>query len=252
MFQDGYFKVIKTGNITELYQYEKLNTSGGGARDQSKRGDGKDKEYNYKNSQQSRRNHVRQLATNNFDNRSKFLTLTFNNQQDFDIRDVKQCNKHFKQFIQRMRYIYGNYFKYLAVIEFQDKNRDGVVHYHVIWDLPYIPIGEIEKIWRAGFCKINKIENVDNIGAYITKYMTKNLDDQRLCGLKAYQHSKNLVEPVIIKSWDKEKPFSVFSVMEELEKKSPSYTAMYESEYLGKVVYSQFNDNRKNSDLQEK
>ncbi|GAI10009.1 unnamed protein product, partial [marine sediment metagenome] len=39
-------------------------------------------------------------------------------------------NREFKKFIQRLRYQYGD-FKYMAVIEFQDR---GAIHYHMISD----------------------------------------------------------------------------------------------------------------------
>lgn len=227
------------GNIVTVRRYEKLNVTSGGSVERPD-GVGQFAEENYKQTQKKRREAVRNLCTTNFDNHSKFLTLTFKNGV-VDYKNVKECNRLFKQFIQRMRRRYGD-FKYLAVIGFQDKNGRGAVHYHMLSDLPYIPKSELATLWGYGFVKINDIENVDNVGAYVSKYMAEDLDDTRLQGLKAYQHSRNLDKPIELCNWrssDTEIDFG--SIHERLEKKSPSYSAKYESEYAGVVEFIQYN-----------
>lgn len=81
-------------------------------------------------------------------------------------------------------------------------------------DLPYIPHEELEKIWGHGFVGINKIDHVDNVGAYMTRYMAEDMTDTRLMGEKSYSTSKNLLRPTefvgdaaeeIIKMYDLEK-----------------------------------------------
>ena len=49
---------------------------------------------------------------------------------------------------------------------------------------------------------INAIEHVDNIGAYILKYITKDNNDKRLMGQKAYLTSRNLTKPSEIVNHD--------------------------------------------------
>lgn len=61
----------------------------------------------------------------------------------------------------------------------------------MISNLPYIAAKELENIWSNGFIKINAIDKVDNLGAYVIKYMTKDHADERLQGLKAYNCSKD-------------------------------------------------------------
>ncbi|MBC8389847.1 MAG: protein Rep, partial [Actinobacteria bacterium] len=106
----------------------------------------------------------------------------------------------FKKFIKRLKYKYGD-FKYLAVVEFQKR---GAIHYHMLSDFSYIEQADLEKIWSNGFVWIrdlitaNKGKPVDNVGAYIVKYMNKNIIDKRLMGKKAYFTSKNLKRPEII------------------------------------------------------
>lgn len=237
--QKYYEKILISQGIVEVWRYEKLNTKGGGAND----GLGVHHEKNYRSRQKLRRDRIRQLVCTNFDSGSKFVTLTFDNQRDFDITDVQACNKYFKQFIQRLRYRYPDLL-YLAVIEFQDKNGRGAVHYHMICNLPFIKKAELQEIWRGGFVKINRIDKVDNVGAYVIKYMCKDTEDKRLCGENAYMHSHGLREPTLICTW-KSDPDEWRMIHEALESETPSYSAKYESEYAGKIEYYQYNSNRK-------
>ena len=225
-----------------MWRYEKLNTKGGGNPD-GKETDGLDQERNYIKRQKARRNRIRQLVCTNFDSCSKFVTLTFDNQRDFDITDVKSCNRYFMKFILRLRYRYPE-LKYVAVIEFQDKNGRGAVHYHMICNLPFVKKSELQEIWRGGFVKINRIDKVDNVGAYVIKYMCKDTEDKRLCGENAYLHSRGLAEPTQICTW-RTPPDEWRPIHEALESETPSYSAKYESEYAGAIEYMQYNFNRK-------
>lgn len=237
-----YEKIIVSGNIIEVRRYEKLNVLGGGKNE----GDGVHQEQNYKQQMKRRRDRIRQLVCANFDSGSKFVTLTFNDLQDFDITDVISCNKYFKKFILRLKYRYPE-MKYVAVIEFQDKNGRGAVHYHMICNLPYIKKSELSKIWGGGFIKINAIDKVDNVGAYVIKYMTQEMADKRLCRLNAYLHSRGLDEPVTLCTWQPNDRPAWESLHELIKSKTPSYSAKYESEKAGVVEYLQYNLNRKDN-----
>ena len=65
----------------------------------------------------------------------------------------------------------------------------------MLCNLEYVPVKELAEIWGNGFVKINRIDNVDNVGAYMTKYMTKDNVDERLAERKSYSMSKNLHVP---------------------------------------------------------
>lgn len=234
-----YEKIVVSQGIVEVWRYEKLNVNGGGRHE----GEGVDSEHNYANRQRARRNMIRQLAASNFDSSSKFVTLTFDNDRDHDICDVKQSNAYFKKFIQRIKRKYDG-FKYLAVIEFQDANSRGAVHYHMICNLPYIRKSELQEIWGGGFVKINKIDHVDNVGAYVVKYMTKDTSDKRLCGLNAYLHSRSLEKPAEVTTWHQSRE-EWQPIHDALEKESPVYEATYTSEQAGRIEYRQYNFNRK-------
>lgn len=186
----GLKKYIITGHIVEVYEY-KYYISGKGGYTGIKKGEGdiENKLKNYSNTNQRRRDMIRRLACCNFNNKyDKFLTLTFAENKT----DIKECNLLFKAFIRKLKNKYNKNLKYLAVIEFQKR---GAVHYHVLLNTPYVPQNELQDLWGNGFVFINAIEHVDNIGAYILKYITKDNNDKRLMGQKAYLTSRNLLKP---------------------------------------------------------
>jgi len=175
------------------------------------------------------RNMVRRLALANFDSGSKFVTFTFAE----NIKDLASANVYWSRFMQKMRRKYG-LFKYMAVIEFQQR---GAVHYHCIWSLPYIKKSELADIWGNGFVKINRIDHVDNVGAYIVKYMTKDLMDSRFVAQKAYQCSKGLERPLELRGEEAERIIAMY----ELGQKKAVFESSYTSEYLGLINYQEYN-----------
>ena len=231
--QQTYIKAIVTGHVIEIYEYEKmpaLPSEKNGKKETDPNGNEYDNTlFNRQNNMNKARNNLRRLITANFDEHSKFVTLTFKD----NITDVKQANKEFKKFIQRMRYRYKG-FKYIAVVEFQKR---GAVHYHMISDLPYIENSRLSKIWGHGFVKINDITHVDNVGAYMIKYMTKDNTDLRLQGLKSYQTSKNLVRPIEYVGDEVDYIKELYG----LDNKKTVFANTYNSEYLGITTYKEFN-----------
>lgn len=186
----GLKKYIITGHIVEVYEYKNY-ISGKGGFTGVKKGDGDidNKLKNYSNTNQRRRDMIRRLACCNFNNKyDKFLTLTFAENKT----DIKECNVLFKAFMRKLKNKYNSNLKYLAVIEFQKR---GAVHYHVLLTIPYVEHKVLQDLWGNGFIFINAIEHVDNIGAYVLKYITKDNKDKRLMGQKAYLTSRNLIKP---------------------------------------------------------
>lgn len=174
------------------------------------------------------RTQIRRIVNSNPDF-SKFYTLTFKE----NITDVKIANKHFNKFIMRMNYNYGD-FKYLSIIEFQHR---GAVHYHFLCNLPYIKSKEIEKKWGHGFIKINRIKNVSNLGAYICKYLQKDMTDKRLFNKKKYFCSKDIERPIEIYN---DRIIEELIAQYDFEIIKPNHESTFENEYTGKVEYKQF------------
>lgn len=233
MAQKSDIKIIANGHVIEVYRYEKPTISGyrgngGRTKEASQRA-----EEHRKNSSKATRNRVRRQVLANFDERSKFITLTYRD----NVTDLEVTNRDFKRFIQKLRYKYKQ-FKYLAVIEFQER---GAVHYHMISDLPYIENSKLAEIWGHGFVKINDIRHVDNVGAYMCKYMLKNVQDERLKGNKAYLSSRGLDKEIVYRGDDAQRVLKAL----EIDKKKKVFANSYESEHNGLIEYEEYNMKRK-------
>lgn len=209
------------------------------------------------------RNNVRRLALSNFSNRSRFLTLTFRE----NIQDVELANKTFKRFIKYMNEDLRKEekkLKYLAVIEFQKR---GTIHYHMICEgIPFKKKGyrnHVRDRWRQAIRsvtgaegegvgnidlkRLDTLKDVDNLGAYVVKYMTKADADKRLFGKKLYQTSRGLERP-------KEKTYRVESeaelekLMKELgfDDKKIVFRSQYTDQFtLAPVNYFEVNPERR-------
>lgn len=157
---------------------------------------------------------------------NKFLTLTFAE----NVKDLSKARYEFDKFIKRLKTRYEE-IKYINVVEFQKR---GAVHFHLLCNLPYVDVNEVAQIWQNGFIKINRIENVDNVGAYVTKYMTKGNIDERLIGRKCYSMSKGLNEPNEYIHTEE-----IDEILENIEDVKRVYTNEFKSEYYGAVRYTQ-------------
>lgn len=100
-------------------------------------------------------------------NHCKWITLTYAE----NMTDTKRLYSNFKNFVKRFKYKYGH-FEYIVACEPQGR---GAWHCHciIIFDknAPFIPNKEIENLWGHGFTKTNKLDDIDNIGAYLTAYL---------------------------------------------------------------------------------
>lgn len=182
----------------------------------------------------------RWLKGNNKPYLSVFTTFTFAE----DIRDIKTANSIFSKFIKRLNYyITGEskaFLKYVGVTEFQDLNRGGVIHYHVIFfNLKKILKNTLFEIWEQGNIDIKGITHVDNIGAYISKYMSKHFEDNRLDGQKRYFPSRGLLRPIDIRD-EKE----AHEIIKSLPKGAIKKTKDFSGKYHGKVTYTQYKLNK--------
>jgi hypothetical protein len=227
-------KAVISGDIIEFYDYKnnvlydykdtKKNSKGRQAKAKFE-----DKLANRKKTLQRNSRNIRRLVNCNIQEDSKFITLTFAD----NITDLKQANYEWKKFKQRLETKIGYKLQYLVVIEFQKR---GAIHYHcVMFNLPYIQNNKLREIWGNGFVKINKIDNVDNVGAYVCKYIAKDNDDTRLEGEKMYFTSRGLKKPVEIKEKDR-----VESLASSLPVSALTYSNTFENEY-NSVFYRQYN-----------
>lgn len=102
-------------------------------------------------------------------NSCKWVTLTYKD----NMTDSKKLYNDFKRFMTRFKRRFKEYkLEYIAACEPQAR---GAWHMHliIIFDrvAPFIPNSSIENLWEQGFTKTNKLDNIDNIGAYLTAYL---------------------------------------------------------------------------------
>ena len=104
----------------------------------------------------------------------QWITLTYRE----NMQDVKRLYKDFEKFHKRYKYYIKKEFgieklEYISVIEPQGR---GAWHIHLIYifeeKVPFVANDKLREIWGHGFVKITSLKDIDNIGAYLTAYLT--------------------------------------------------------------------------------
>lgn len=250
-------KIIQSGDIVEIYEYSEGYIKGYTLTENqlndrtSSESDLDDTDSRERALSRAKKN-LRRLINSNVGQygrefTAKFLTLTFGE----NITDIDKANYEFTKFIQRLNYyLFRNKkanLKYTTVIEFQKR---GAIHYHtIIYNMPYVKANDIANVWENGFIRINKIDDVDNVGAYVGEYLGQadkgqghDPEDDRLQGRKSYFSSRGLFKPIEIT--DKK---IVEQVATALLSQNMTYSADFENEHLGKISYKQYNLKNLNS-----
>lgn len=243
-------KIIQSGDVIEVFEYEKGYLKG--FTNPSRRTMGRIKDYESEDSDANRikslnraKTNLRRLINSNHGQygdhfSSKFLTLTFGE----NVTDIDKANYEFKKFMQRLNYkLFDSKKSNLKYIVVPEKQSRGAIHYHVIlFNVPYIRSDVISEVWGHGFIRINRIEDVDNVGAYVSAYLGK--EDEKhgdwLKGKKSYFSSRGLFKPLEVT--DKK---IVEQVASALPKDKISYSSEFSNEHLGNISYSQYNLNKK-------
>lgn len=230
------------------------------------------------------KNDIQRMAREYFNEESFFVTLTFREQYGSD--DVSITDNLFKKFIMRLRYKHERV-NYLAVRELTKKGR---VHYHFLLNDKYLSErwaveniqekqskmgfrydkhkdkqvqikceerkkyeNEIADIWTHGFCDMMQMgADNDNFGAYISKYMTKDLDLFR--GHKSYLSSREVkkIKPLKFASFE-DVPDVFKDVLGNFDEyiqlahkvaqnaKKEAFTSSYYNEYQGQIDFLELN-----------
>lgn len=138
---------------------------------------------------------LRDLLNTNITDVSKcrWVTLTYAE----NMTDSKRLYEDFKNFNKRMRYALskdGYKYEYIVCMEPQGR---GAWHAHLVMifegQAPYIKNEFMSSIWGHGFVKVKKLEDVDNVGAYLTAYLgdmeisdARNLSTEELNGMRSF------------------------------------------------------------------
>jgi hypothetical protein len=209
-------KVTKMNHIIEVQHMEKMNRKNHIKKLDKDRyvdiGTGEIKDFEHSETRKDNSNSLKQtfkklryLINNNFTGEGNEIHVTLTYKEN--MTDTKRLYKDFQYFIDRLRYAYKKQstIDYLTVIEPQGR---GAWHCHVLMrfnalDKVYIKNKDLRAMWGQGFVTIKSLKDVDNIGAYLSAYLTDiELTEETL--LKA---AKNQSEVVIRQVEGKEKKF---------------------------------------------
>lgn len=111
---------------------------------------------------------LRRLINSNFEGGvgEKHIILTYKE----NMTDLKRLHADYKRFWEKFKYAYPES-EYISVAEPQGR---GAWHLHVLMKTnePFIKNTDISKMWGQGYTKTLPLEQVDNIGAYLSAYFT--------------------------------------------------------------------------------
>ena len=138
---------------------------------------------------------LRDLLNTNITDVSKcrWVTLTYAE----NMTDSKRLYKDFDKFNKRMKYALskdGHKYEYIVCMEPQGR---GAWHAHLVMifddKAPYIDNKFMADTWGHGFTTTKKLEDVDNVGAYLTAYLGdmdmlefQNLSEEEQNGMKIF------------------------------------------------------------------
>lgn len=234
-------RIIKCGNIVELYEYAKpyIYNLGKGKQNESV-SDEHEGRGARKDSIERARRKIKRLINSNvyvYGRNPIFVTYTFKG----NVSSIREANRVFKSHIRDIRRdIVGRSVRYVGVPEIQGRRAEiygvSVWHFHVVFfDLPYIEnIKEkFEKSWGAGWVQIKVIDHVRNVGAYVSKYFSKQweIEIKQNKYQKAYYSTLNLFQPEVFRNLT---DLATFGNLDE------EHSQMYPSEKYGSVLYKQF------------
>jgi len=258
----GYLKLIHSGSLLEVFHYEKnlpirrKKRSKNSYRKQYR----EDHPRSPDSARRARASFKRIVRVNLAGDRTPSL-FTFTMHQELPYRTSSRI---FTDFAARLRRHCGKEFRYIAVPEFQKR---GALHWHVlIWGLQYakacrgrwikkgrnwIFIHECKtgrqcerrtrvlgRLWLRGFVDGVVTDGSPKLATYLTKYLSKAMHNKRTFGKKTYHTSRNILRPMHAASGSE----SIQAILQEevIPNKKELTKKEYRSEWLGKVVYKQY------------
>lgn len=194
---------------------------------------------------------LRDLINNNFSGGKNelWITLTFDKNKIFQ---PKELLPYFEKFIKRLRYKYNN--KKIDYIYIPEPHEKGDWHIHLLLKSDKqlsIPNKVLAELWGQGFVKVNRLKDIDNVGAYVSAYLINIKEGEETkkgarlylypTGHHIYRASKGIIQPEIIKTTYKD-------AQKEVNAKNLVYedTVQIETEdgYKNIIHYEQYNFKR--------
>lgn len=132
---------------------------------------------------------LRYLINNNFVGAKNELFLTLTYRGDLQTNDHLRIGKDYEKFLKRLKYHYKDQTT-IDAIRVIEPHATGNWHLHVLLrfnDLQsiYIPNETLrDDIWGNGWVTIKSLKDVDNIGAYVSAYLTDvEVTEENIIGL---------------------------------------------------------------------
>ena len=223
-------KIIQSGDVIEFYDYKEGYLKG---YQDSVRGPRRDREEitikeqleNRKSKLNSKKKRLKRLIHANKDNLKRFVTLTF----EEDVTDMNVAKKRLDRFKDKIRYNYRS-FKYIIVFNYQENGR---LHFHILWDLPYIEQDELVELWGNGTVYVDKPENIAN---YMANHINEELVRPEFIDNKTYFSSKGLKKP---QEYTNEDALDILWDLK-MSRNGPVFTTKFENDYLGEINYEKY------------
>jgi len=193
----AYTKLIRSGDLIELYEYENdLTFRNHRAKKGSRKRHIASTQRREDNVRRCRKNFER-LVRSNISGIEKPTLFTFTMLEVVRIELAYRC---FTEFMVRFRKYAGKSFRYIGVPEFQKR---GAVHFHaLVWGVSKEILENerndrtIQHLWARGYVDSIPTDGSPKLASYLSKYMSKAMYDSRLCYSKAYCSSRNCLRSV--------------------------------------------------------
>jgi hypothetical protein len=223
-------KIIKTGNFLELYTFQNpiiINEKKPISRQEKAITDGlsEKQKIEYREHSTNRAlGKIRRLILgnmNNYEERPKFITLTFDPSKHAHPENLDYVNYEFKKFRQRLSYSTDRHLDYVTTIE---QHENGNWHYHALFfNLPFMEYKQFETdIWQNGYTNMKAVNKTMGAFRYITKYLSKAFGNPALENRRRYfQTLSNQPEQIV-------EPARVMSVISSLDGQPPSFETVRE------------------------
>lgn len=188
-------RYVRAGNHLEVFEYKKART---GCVSSKKVGTGSRAGRNRGDNASRAKSAVKHLVNANhgqWPEQDKFITLTYG--EDATESLTEAC-RHLDLFLKRMRRRYKEKWTYVAVPEIQWKRykKYGVkaIHWHLaVFGLPFVAADLLASIWGHGFVRINKQQDFENPGKYMSDYIGKDFSEEEFNGHRRYLTGQGLL-----------------------------------------------------------
>lgn len=179
--------VTQMNNIIEIQHMEKMNTQANikklNKHEYVDLKTGEIKEFNHFENRKDSYNSLRQtfkklrfLINNNFSGKKNELWVTLTYRGADQTNNIKQVSKDYDNFRGR----FDTRFKKKSTIDMLkilEPHASGNWHLHVLIRFNdvksiYIHSSEMAELWGRGFATVKSLKDIDNIGAYVSAYLT--------------------------------------------------------------------------------